>query len=165
VAVLTTAGAAGQESAYTPIAEPSCRTVAEGKQECPGIGGYRVFFVSSHERSWIEVEVPGGAVCTSERVVVYEAPLGNFPNVAGANVVEWRRRADGVPYALIFRVVAEPPDRLGERLSALYVFALHPDGMSFVGRAATNEEARRLSERREAARAVECAGTKGRPKG
>ena len=148
--------AAAAEAVYTPITEPPCRTVGEARQECPALGGHRLFVVSSQERSWIEVAVPSGALCSTERTIVYQDPLGHFPNIGGARVVEWRRTTEGIPYAIIVRVVAEAAGEPGIRISALYVFRLRPDAMSFAGRTATNEAARRLADDRVSGEEIDC---------
>lgn len=126
--------------------EPGYRERDLAVQECPGMGGYRLFVVSSDARSWIDLWRADGAFWSSEEVVVYERPIGHFPNVAGSNVVEWRRYADGTPYALIFRIRAQDSDATNRKVTRLYVVSLRPSGITLAGRARTNEEARHLAD-------------------
>ena len=50
------------------------------------------------------------------------------------------------PVALIFRVTAQDRDALEKRRSILYVVRLQSIAACVIGRAATNEEARRLAD-------------------
>jgi hypothetical protein len=154
--MLAVAATAGSQSIYSRIdlkgcwvadAETDARYARRGLgvQECPAPAGYRLFLVSSDARSWIDLWRTGGDTkWSAERSVVYDSPVGNFPNVAGDRV-EWRLES-GRARALIFRVVAQVPDEPTKQTSALYVVALEPERISLAGRVATIEEARRLAD-------------------
>jgi len=122
-----------------------------GVQECPAPTGYRLFLVSSDARSWVDVRSAGSGITWSgEHSVVYDSPIGNFPNVAGATV-EWRLESDRAK-ALIFKVVAQGRAEPSQTLSALYVVALGSERIWLAGRVATIGEARRLADSGESGR-------------
>lgn len=116
-----------------------------GVQECPAPDGWRLLYVSSDTSSWLELR-RGEVAWSAEEAVVYGQAFGQFPNVAGSPVVEWRRDASGLSGALIFRVVARNPDDPDRRLSRLFVVRLALDGPCVLGQVATNGEARRLAD-------------------
>ena len=116
-----------------------------GVQECPAPTGYRLFLVSSDARSWVDVRSTGsGTTWSGEHSVVYDSPIGNFPNVAG-NTVEWRLES-GRAKALIFKVVAQGRAEPSQTLSALYVVALGSERIWLAGHVATIGEARLLAD-------------------
>jgi hypothetical protein len=151
-AVAATSGS----SVYTSIRPSDCwqppLTVAQrfedndlGVQECGAPAGWRLFFVSSQSNSWFEVHGPD-VVWSAERDVVYDDPIGLFPNVGSVPVVEWRRDGDGRIRALVFRVIAQDRHDPARRLSRLFVVRLAPTPPCLVGRVATNDAARALAD-------------------
>jgi hypothetical protein len=150
------AAAEAAESTYTPIGPGDCKepppAIREefaarglGVQECLAPDGWRLLFVSSDARSWLELR-RGDVIWSAEEAVVYDHALGLFPNVAGSPVVEWRRDAQGRARALIFRVVGQDPDDPDRRVSRLFVVRLASERPCVIGRVATNEEARALAD-------------------
>jgi hypothetical protein len=144
------------DSIYTSIGRADCRPPPEellrtfsdkdlGVQECPAPENWRLLFVSSHANSWLELRGPD-LDWSSEHPIVYERPIGLFPNVGGAYVVEWRRDAHGRPYALIFRVVAQDPANPAQRVSRLFVVRLKENDACVIGRVTTNKAARTLAD-------------------
>lgn len=86
------------ESIYTSLKEEECHVPssaisaaydAEGTtvQECPAPKGWRLFVISSDERSWRDIG-RGFSVWSTERAVVHDNSFGLFPNIGGA-VAEW----------------------------------------------------------------------------
>src|SRR4030095_4281235 len=65
-----------------------------GVQQCPAPEGWRLLFVSSDASSWIELAGPG-ITWSGERAIVYESPIGNFPNVDQAHAGEWNAHNAG----------------------------------------------------------------------
>lgn len=156
-AVLAT-GARAADSAYTSIRRTDCAAPpAEieaafaakdlGVQECPAPEGWRLLFVASDANSWIELR-KNGLVWSGEQAVVYEYPIGLFPNVGGVPVVEWRHDSLGRPAALIFRVMAQDPADAQTPVSRLFVVRLEAEAgrACLLGRVATNEAARALAD-------------------
>jgi hypothetical protein len=144
------------DSIYTSIGRADCRpppaellqTFSEkdlGVQECPAPENWRLLFVSSHANSWLDLRRPDFD-WSSEHPIVYERPIGLFPNVGGDSVVEWRRDAQGRPNALIFRVVAQDPVNPAQRVSRLFVVRLKEKGACVIGRVTTNKAARTLAD-------------------
>jgi hypothetical protein len=144
------------DSIYTPIGRADCRpppaklqrTFADkdlGVQECPAPGDWRLLFVASHANSWLELRRQDFG-WSGERAIVYERPIGLFPNIGGSTVVEWRRDADARPHALIFRVVAQDPANPAKRVSRLFVVRLGQQGACLIGRVITNQAARELAD-------------------
>ena len=143
-------------SVYTSIQRSDCRppppSLAKpfidkdlGVQECPAPDGWRLLFVSSQSNSWLEVHGPD-VRWSGERDIVYETPIGLFPNVGGVPVIEWRRDDGGRVRALIFRVMAQDPRDPVRRISRLFVVGLEPNAPSLIGRVSTNDAARRLAD-------------------
>ena len=144
------------ESVYTSIQRSDCRppppAVAQpfvdkdlGVEECPAPDGWRLLFVASQANSWLEVHGPG-LRWSGERDVVYNRPIGLFPNVGGVPVVEWRREDAGRVRALIFRVMAQDPRDPVRRVSRLFVVRLDVDAPCLIGRVSTNHAARALAD-------------------
>lgn len=142
---------------YTRIDEGSCTNPspdiehayeARGLkvEECRAPPGYRVFLVSSDARSWLDIRTPGSA-WSAEQAVVYDRPIGNFPNVGGSKVIEWRRCSGNARWTLTFRVTAQRPDDPARSISSLYVVSVGDKGIALAGRAATNGQARALADR------------------
>ncbi|MFO1434360.1 MAG: hypothetical protein U1F76_30480 [Candidatus Competibacteraceae bacterium] len=117
--------------------------------ECPGLGGYRLFLVSSEERSWIDI-ARGKGRWSSEKDVVYQHQFGYFPNVASSALAEWRRNPAGQPVALIFRIAAQRPEAdqntPGSLLSRLVVIRLDSKRPCVLGVVEDNESARTLAD-------------------
>lgn len=155
-------GAAAQslESLYTSIKSTACSkppasTVAAydarglSAQECPAPKGWRLFAVSSDERSWLEI-ARDHSLWTTEEEVVYRNEFGHFPNL-GAERVEWRMKKPGTPSALIFRISAQDPNRPASgpgatNLSRLFVISLANGAPRFCGTAKTNQEAKAIAD-------------------
>jgi hypothetical protein len=156
-AILATGGTArAADSTYTSIRSEDCTAppaaVAKdfaardlGVEECPAPEGWRLLFVASDANSWIELRRDGLA-WSAEQAVVYENPIGLFPNIGDAPVVEWRLDAGGRPTALIFRVTAQDPNDVEAAVSRLFVVRLEEDQACLLGRAATNDAARTLAD-------------------
>jgi len=118
-----------------------------GAQECPGLAPFRVFFIASDTSSWLDVAYPGG-LWSAEQAVVYEHPVGLFPNV-GSGGSEWRLDDAGRPVALIVRIEAQDPEQPDqpERIrSELLVVRLQPDGACLIGRDADLAAARAIAD-------------------
>lgn len=162
-ALLTiTAPAYGAASIYTSLKEEECHVPssvisaaydAEGTtvQECPAPKGWRLFIVSSDERSWADIG-RGASLWSTERAVVHDNSFGLFPNIGGA-VAEWMVTGGGSPSSLIFRIAAQDPNLPvagGEvrRISRLLVIDLQDKEPTFCGLAKTNQEARDLATNR-----------------
>ena len=146
------------EPVYTSIREGDCRSVSGASmasfekrgvtaKECRAPEGWRVYAVSSPERSWLEVG-HDDRLWSSEQQIVYDAAAGNFPNL-GADRIEWRVRS-GVPQAVIFRISAEAELKSARdrprTITRLAVVKLSPQGPRFCGMAASNAEARALAD-------------------
>lgn len=116
-------------------------------EECVAARGWRLFFVSSDERSWPEL-ARDTTLWSSEEQVVYKNDFGHFPNI-GAERVEWRMSDAGVPTALIFRIAAQDPQHTGKNLSRLFVLGFRDQTPYFCGVAKTNQEARKLVEKKD----------------
>ena len=114
-----------------------------GVQECPAPEDWHLLFVASHANSWLELRRHDFG-WSGEHAIVYETPIGLFPNVGGSPAVEWRRDAHGRLHALIFRVVAQDPADPAKRVSRLFVVRLGQAGACVIGRVITNEAARKL---------------------
>ena len=144
------------ESIYTSIRSADCKPPAKdvaapyaardlGVQQCPAPDGWRLLLVSSDANTWIDLAGPG-VTWSGERPIAYDSPIGNFPSIGGSPTVEWRRDASGRLMSLIFRVSAQDPETLKTQRSRLFVIRLQHDGACVIGRAATNEEARKLAD-------------------
>ena len=144
------------DSVYTSIRSADCTTPPKevaapyaardlGVQQCPAPDGWRLLLVSSDANTWIDLVGPG-VTWSGERPIAYDSPIGNFPSVGGSPTVEWRRDRSGRLTALIFRVSAQDPETLNTGRSRLYVVRLQTSAACVIGRAATNEEARKLAD-------------------
>ncbi len=144
------------DSVYTSIQQNDCKAASSelekqfadrdlGVQKCPAPGDWQLLFVASDANSWLELR-RAELAWSSEGALVYQQPIGLFPNVGGAHVVEWRRDAQGRPDALIFRVVAQDPTNSVKQLSRLFVVRLDPGGPCVIGRVTTNQAARALAD-------------------
>jgi hypothetical protein len=147
---------AESDSVYTSIRPADCTTPAAdvaapyaarhlGVQQCPAPAGWRLLLAASDENTWIDLAGPD-VTWSGEKAIVYESPIGNFPSVGDPGTIEWRRDGRARPVALIFRVTAQDRDALEKRRSILYVVRLQSIAACVIGRAATNEEARRLAD-------------------
>lgn len=156
----TSADEQSLESLYTSIKSTTCSKPpssiaaaydARGlsAQECPAPKGWRLFVVSSDERSWLEI-ARDHSLWSAEEEVVYRNEFGHFPNL-GAERVEWRTTKSGVLSALIFRISAQDPNRPASgpgamNLSRLFVIGLASRTPRFCGTAKTNQEARVIAD-------------------
>jgi hypothetical protein len=156
--MLVVLGPAAQaaDSVYTSIRRADCgpppselrRKFAEkdlGVQECPAAEDWHLLFVASDANSWLELR-RNDFRWSAEHAIVYERPIGLFPNIGGSPVVEWRRDDQGRPHALIFRVVAQDPINLANQVSRLFVVRLGQENSCVIGRVTTNEAARTLAD-------------------
>lgn len=151
---------ADRTSLYTAVAATACAApppeIASvyaardlGVEECPAVRPYRLFVVSSNERSWVDLRRNNLTWSTEERVVYGQdvLSLGHFPNVGGSNVAEWRLDNKGEPVALILRLTFQDPDQdatAGATISRLLVIGLSADTACDLGLAKANEEARQM---------------------
>ncbi|ACH39786.1 hypothetical protein Gbem_2782 [Citrifermentans bemidjiense Bem] len=151
----------GAESIYTSLKEEDCHNPPLAisaaydaddltVQECAAPKGWRLFVVSSEERSWVDIS-RGSFLWSTERAVVYENSFGLFPNV-GSAVAEWMVAGDGRLSSLIFRISAQDPNLpvAGgnvRRVSRLLVIDLRDKEPTSCGLAKTNQEARNLAAR------------------
>jgi hypothetical protein len=144
------------DSVYTSIRPADCHAAPPelqrefaakdlGVQECPAPPGWQLLFIASDANSWLEVRRDDFR-WSAEDPVVYDQPIGLFPNVGGASVVEWRQDDQGRPHALIFRVAAQDPDDPADRVSRLFVVRIAQDDACLIGSVATNEAARALAD-------------------
>jgi len=101
--------------------------------------------VSSQANSWLELR-RGAFSWSGEHDIVYDEPVGLFPNVGASPTVEWRRDERGHLHALIFRVVAQNPADLARQVSRLFVVRLGQEKACVIGRVATNAAARSLAD-------------------
>jgi len=154
-----TANCTGQdiESIRTSIRREDCQAppteiVAKyrardlGVQQCPAPDRWNLFVIASDTNTWIDLTSPDGLMWSGERPIVYESPIGNFPNIDSLAPAEWRRDSRGRLTALIFRVTAQDRDTLEATQSTLYVVRLQPDKACVVGREITDENARALAD-------------------
>ena len=154
--------AVGRAGVYTPVTASACvipspeiaRPYAArdlGIEECPAPSPYRFFVVSADARSWVDLRRDDRTWSTEERVVYGRdiLALGHFPNVSGADLVEWRLDEKGEPAALIvrLRLVDSAGDaKEGATFSRLLVVTLSADQACDRGLAVSNDEARRLAD-------------------
>ncbi len=151
---------AGLAPGYTSIAPVACRpappSLAEGYgsrglaiEECEGAGVYRVFLVSSHANSWLDL-VWNGRLFSLEHDILYRQPSGLFPQVEASDPIEWRLDALGRARALILHVSAQEPmdqESPGRTpLSRLFVVRLYPRAACLLDAVATITEARALAD-------------------
>ena len=141
-------------SVYTSVKEGECKKPAAALlafyesrglvgEECAGVGGWRLFWVGSDERSWFELMRDRDLWSTDEQVV-QQNHFGHFPNI-GADKVEWRLANTGVPTAFIFRIAAQNPERIDKNLTRLFVIGFKGNTPYFCGVAKSNDEARVLA--------------------
>ena len=116
-----------------------------GVQQCPAVPGWRLLLVSSDANTWVDVRGPA-VTWSGERAIVYDMPIGLFPNVDAAGGVEWRRNGQGEPTALMVRVVAQDREILTTQQSRLFVVRLTRTGACVIGRVATQLDARALAD-------------------
>jgi hypothetical protein len=134
LSLLGTVIEAATDSVYTSIERAACGAPSPelasefaahdlGVQECPAPNDWHLLFVASNANSWLELR-RGNLAWSTEDALVYEGPIGMFPNVGGSPLVEWRQDALGQPHALIFRVVAQEPVHPVKQVSRLFVVRL-----------------------------------------
>lgn len=157
------ADGAERVSLYTPLAISDCSTpppeVAKAYaardlavQECPAPRPYRLFVVSSDARSWIDLR-RNHRIWSTEQRVVYSPELlelGQFPNVGGSHVAEWRMNQHGRPLALIVRLKLVAPSeeaRGAATISRLLVIGLTSEAACDLGLASNNDHARQLADK------------------
>jgi hypothetical protein len=145
-------------SLYTLVKSGDCRKLSttitafyESRgltaEECDAVKGWRLFAVSSDERSWLEL-ARDTALWSSEEQVVHQNDFGYFPNI-GAEKVEWRMTKANNPVALIFRIAAQDPQHTDINLTRLFVLGFKDNTPHFCGVAKSNQEARTLAEKKE----------------
>jgi hypothetical protein len=121
------------------------RTLEKGAStgifRCKGVGGFIVYVVDEDPRSFLVVEREK-TLFSLEKPMVGDFKLGDFPNVAGAKMAEWRLDSHGRPAGLIVRVSYQRSGS-GAAASALFVFDLRGEPV-LLGSTDTNEEARSL---------------------
>jgi len=106
---------------------------------------FRIYLVSSSERSWLDIYL-GGTLWSSEDEVVYqqENQFGDFPNVA-TSPAELMRDGKGKPLGLIFRVTAQSQGISGKAdLTRLVVLGFQNTSLCFLGLSQSNLDAREL---------------------
>jgi len=124
------------------------RTIESGALRCPGVDGFSVYVVDDDPRGFLVLE-------RAKKRFSFQGPmvnaflLGDFPNVSGAAKAEWRLDSKGRAVGLIVRVSYM---RGNAPASALFCLALRGTEPALIGVAKTNEEARALIERTQAAR-------------
>lgn len=149
-------GDAPRSAVSTPLrpadcTEPSADIAARyatrdlGVQECPALDPWRLLVVASDANSWIDLVGPE-VTWSSERPIVYEVPLGHFPNLDASADAEWRRTGDDPPTALIVRITAQDPETMETSRSALYVIRLSNGRACLIGREPTIDDARTLAD-------------------
>lgn len=151
LSMLAMSPALANDSAYTSLKSKDCTTLAGGPEapttrvECPSRHGYRVVVVGEHDRSWLEIAMPGHDTISLMEETVARAP-GHFPNVA-ETVLEWRYRDNGGgPVALIHRISAITPEAPGRTVSALMVVGVGRGRLCVLGMASSNAAARALAD-------------------
>jgi hypothetical protein len=137
----------GEKDCVQPSPEIAAAYTARdlGVQQCHAPHDWRLLLVSSDANTWIDINGPG-LTWSSERPIVYESPIGNFPSVDSSPPVEWRIDDRGRPVAVMFRVTAQDSKNPEAHLSRFYVVRLAEGAGCVVGRVATVEEARTLAE-------------------
>jgi hypothetical protein len=151
------AGAAiGADSSYTSIRAEDCHELPEAVarsmagqgiqgQECPAPGGWRLLFLNTDERSWLELRRDDTRWSGADDPA-YGKLTGPFANIGGSDVVEWRQDEAGEPQALIFRAAVPKADDPVQNDSVLFVVRLDQPHPCLVGHAVTNEAARALAD-------------------
>lgn len=160
-ALLFTLGAcnpvlSSEESLFTSITSEDCHKPSTAisshyeergltAEECPAAKDWRLFVVSSDERSWLELARDDHVLWSAEEQVVYRNTFGYFPNI-GAEKVEWRMAKTKLPTTLIFRIAAQNPQQTDKNISRLFVIGFRNNTPFFCGVVKTNQEARVLAE-------------------
>ena len=140
-------------SLYSPVSENDCkslqsleagRLIVSGQSEyvfeCPGAPeGYRLYLIDSDPRSWYVVEHDGKRH-SFEKMVVYDNPPGDFPNVGQGGRIEWVLDGDVVK-GLIFRVSYQDKNATSS-FSRLFSVGLEGDVPALQGLSDSNEAAR-----------------------
>ncbi|WP_027133493.1 hypothetical protein [Geminicoccus roseus] len=151
------AGAAkGVDSSYSSVRAEDCHEVPDALahslaeqgvqgQECPGLAGWRLLFLNTDERSWLELR-RDGARWSGADDPAYRKLTGPFANIGGSDVVEWRLDEAGEPRALIFRAAVPKADDPVRNDSVLFVVRLDQPQPCLAGRASSNEAARALAD-------------------
>ena len=149
--------AADLRSVYTPVNNARCKAVSGGLAKlyqhrglgasvCPGVKNWQLLSVSYDPRSWPELARDHTVWQMDEVAHAEPYRFGNFINF-DAKQVEWRVAADGVPQALIFRLMAQ--DESGAQpktVSRLFVVDLRNGEPKLCGMVKTNKEARALAD-------------------
>jgi hypothetical protein len=102
---------------------------------CFRLGDWEVIAVSSDSHSWLDFKREG-KVYSTERAVVYDVPIAQFPNLADGKMEVHIN--DEKLSGVVFRVVQ------GESKAGSYLYAVHLDekGAFLCGKEKTNEKAR-----------------------
>jgi hypothetical protein len=147
-------------SVFTSLQEAECKPPAAdvkakfdaselGVQQCGGVEGWRVLYVSSDANSWIELRSASTA-WSAEDAVIYERPIGLFPGVSSETPLEWRVDPRRGPTALLFTVNAQNKDDAAGRVSEIYVVRIAGEKACLIGREASTSAARTLADGPEA---------------
>jgi len=143
-------------SVFTSLREAECEPPAAdvqakfdasdlGVQQCGGVDGWRVLYVSSDANSWIELRA-ASASWSFEDAVIYERPIGLFPGVSSETPLEWRVHPRRGPTALLFTVNAQNKDDAEGRVSEVYVVRIAGTKACLIGREASATAARTLAD-------------------
>lgn len=142
--------ALGPTSEFTSTDTKKYKLVTRGESSgsalCPGFGGYQILLQIGDDRSWVDLKYNGEIVALSAET--FEQCKGQRPWKAN-NVVQWRgfRRGNQfTPFALIFRMNSENPNRSQKPFDTLVVVKLDGLNSRVVGHAAGNIEAERLAD-------------------
>lgn len=119
-------------------------------RECPGINGWRLFYVTDSEHSWLEI-AKGKRLWSTENEVsgsgVYN--FGQMQDLGNLARLEWRLKHNATPAALIFQVQATDPNSTLTKLRILYrfyVIGLTKGIPQFCGSFKTKAEARKVAD-------------------
>ena len=143
-------------SVFTSLREAECQSPAAdvkakfdasdlGVQQCGGVDGWRVLYVSSDAHSWIELRSASTA-WSAEDAVIYERPIGLFPGVSSETPLEWRVDPSRGPTALLVTVTAQNKDDAEGRVSEIYVVRIAGEKACLIGREASTSAARSLAD-------------------
>lgn len=149
--VMSAQAASGPTSEFTSTDTKKYKMVNRGESSgsalCPGFGGYQIIFQIGDDRSWIDLKYNGQVVLLGSDT--FEQCKGQRPWKANT-VVQWRGYRKGsqfTPYALIFRMNSENPNRSQKPFDTLVVVKLDGMNSKVVGHAAGNTEAEVLADR------------------
>ena len=146
-------------SIYTSVETGQCqaaetlktdRLIEQSKGEtilvCKAPGEHQLYLVDDGTRSWYALETPEQLV-SFEKEIVYEATVGNFPNVAVDGTVEWRLSSKREVLGLIFRVhyqISAPEDGRLSSTSRLFVVEMRSQKPHVLSIVKDNHTARKI---------------------